>query len=110
VTLSRYQLERTDLLTEIEQGRKVEIAQFQESHRTLRTMGELLWQRNFNQQQDVRFWERHNAYVKQDHDCVHLVEHGAECPCDGCTETVLHMAWDIIGLPRKASMGRGVKR
>ena len=105
MTLSRYQLERTDLLTEIEQGRKVEIALFRENTRNTDTLGDLLTHRWFSKTEDIRLWEKRQAYVKQDHECVHLVEHGAECPCDGCTETVLHMAWDIIGLPRKAGMG-----
>jgi hypothetical protein len=45
--LSRYQLQRADLLTQIEQGRRVEQEQFQENHRGLQTMGELLKARVF---------------------------------------------------------------
>jgi len=104
MTLSRYQLERTDLLTEIEQGRKVEQELFRENTRSMNTLTNLLTNRVFSKREDVRFWERRNAYVKRDYGCVHLVEHGPECPCDGCTAAVLHMAWDIIGLPRKAGL------
>jgi len=38
MTLSRYQLERTDLLVEIEQGRKVEQALFIENTRSMNTL------------------------------------------------------------------------
>jgi hypothetical protein len=57
MSLSRYQLERADLITEIEQpldslnrwgrGSRVEREQFQENHRGIRTMGELLKARVF---------------------------------------------------------------
>jgi hypothetical protein len=41
------QLQREDLLTTLEQGRRVEVELFQEKHRGLRTMGELLKARMF---------------------------------------------------------------
>jgi hypothetical protein len=41
------QLQREDLITTLEQGRRVEIELFQEKHRGLRTMGELLKARIF---------------------------------------------------------------
>jgi hypothetical protein len=41
------QLQREDLLTTLEQGRRVEVELFQEKHRGLRTMGELLKARVF---------------------------------------------------------------
>lgn len=41
------QLERADLITQIEQGRRVEQELFQENTRSLRTMGELLKARVF---------------------------------------------------------------
>jgi hypothetical protein len=47
MSLSRYQLERADLTITIEQGRRVEREQFQENHRGIRTMGELLKARVF---------------------------------------------------------------
>jgi len=47
MSLSRYQLERADLLTTIEQGRRVEIDLFQENSRGIRSMGELLKARMF---------------------------------------------------------------
>jgi len=47
VSLSRYQLERADLIVTIEQGRRVEIDLFQENSRGIRTMGELLKARVF---------------------------------------------------------------
>jgi hypothetical protein len=45
--LSRYQLERADLLVTIEQGRRVETELFAENRRNLQTMGELLKARMF---------------------------------------------------------------
>jgi hypothetical protein len=47
VSLSRHQLQRAELITQIEQGRRVEQEQFQENHRGLQTMGELLKARVF---------------------------------------------------------------
>jgi hypothetical protein len=41
------QLQREDLITTLEQGRRVEVELFQEKHRGLRTMGELLKSRMF---------------------------------------------------------------
>jgi hypothetical protein len=41
------QLQREDLITTLEQGRRVEVELFQEKHRGLRTMGELLKARVF---------------------------------------------------------------
>ena len=45
------QLERADLITQIEQGRRVEQELFQENTRSLRTMGELLKARVFGSTQ-----------------------------------------------------------
>jgi hypothetical protein len=45
------QLQREDLLTTLEQGRRVEVELFQEKHRGLRTMGELLKARLFGSTQ-----------------------------------------------------------
>ena len=47
MTLSKYQLERTDLTVMLEQGRRVEGELFAENHRSLQTMGELLKARMF---------------------------------------------------------------
>lgn len=72
--LSKYQLERADLLTTIEQGRRVETELFAENSRGLRTMGELLKARLFGSTQwainlrkrmtnysvGERFWARVN--------------------------------------------------
>jgi hypothetical protein len=41
------QLQREDVITSVEQGRRVEVELFQEKHRGLRTMGELLKARMF---------------------------------------------------------------
>ena len=49
--LSKYQLERADLITTIEQGRRVETELFAENSRGLRTMGELLKARLFGSTQ-----------------------------------------------------------
>ena len=51
MSLSKYQLERADLLTTIEQGRRVETELFAENSRGLRTMGELLKARLFGSTQ-----------------------------------------------------------
>jgi len=45
------QLERADLITQIEQGRRVEQELFQENSRGIRTMGELLKARVFSSTQ-----------------------------------------------------------
>lgn len=47
MSLSRYQLERTDLTVIIEQGRRVEGDLYAENHRSMQTMGELLKARHF---------------------------------------------------------------
>ena len=47
MSLSKYQLERADLTTTIEQGRRVEGELFAENHRSMQTMGELLKARMF---------------------------------------------------------------
>jgi hypothetical protein len=63
--LSKYQLERVDLLTTIEQGRRVETELFAENSRGLRTMGELLKARLFGSTQwaiDLR--KRMTNYVQ----------------------------------------------
>jgi len=114
MTLSRYQIQHIDLISEIEQnpaGRvhwngRVATALFRENTRSINTLTNLLENRVFSKREDVRFWEKRNASRPAEPLTPYLpVEHGAECPCDGCTEAVLHMAWDIIGLPRKAGMG-----
>ena len=63
MTLSRYQLERTDLLTDIEQGRKVEIALFRENTRSMDTLGDLLTHRWFSKTEDIRLWQKHQDHV-----------------------------------------------
>ena len=102
MTLSRYQLERTDLLTEIEQGRKVEIALFRENTRSMDTLGNLLFNRWFSKTEDIRLWEKRRAYAERDrwtYPRSHLVEHGPECPCDGCLDAVKRLLIDCGVLP-----------
>jgi hypothetical protein len=63
--LSKYQFERADLLTTIEQGRRVENELFAENRRNLQTMGELLKARMFGSTQwaiDLR--KRMTNYVQ----------------------------------------------
>jgi len=103
MSLSRYQLERTDLIVEIEQGRKVEREQFAENHLSMRTMGELLWQRNFNQREAVLAQQRRDEYVpliSTPEMRSAWVRHGIECPCDGCLEAVKRLLIDCGVLPR----------
>jgi len=63
MTLSRYQLERTDLLTEIEQGRKVEQELFQENTRGMNTLGNLLFSRWWSKTEAIRKWQARQDYV-----------------------------------------------
>jgi len=103
MTLSRYQLERTDLLTEIEQGRKVEIELFQENHRSMNTLANLLWSRDFSKKKDVRFWERWNEYVPLISTSAlrsSWVRHGIDCPCDGCLDATKRLLIDCGVLPK----------
>jgi hypothetical protein len=63
--LSKYQLERADLLTTIEQGRRVETELFAENSRGLRTMGELLKARLFGSTQwAINLRKRMTNYVQ----------------------------------------------
>ena len=96
-------------INDFEQGRKVAIALFRENTRSMETLGNLLINREFSGRDDVQLWEKRNAYVPTPYEPVHLVEHGLECPCDGCVNEVLRASWDIIGLPRKAAMGGRLK-
>jgi hypothetical protein len=65
MTLSKYQLERADLLSTIEQGRRVETELFAENSRGLRTMGELLKARLFGSTQwAINLRKRMTNYVE----------------------------------------------
>ena len=106
--LSRYQLERADLLTTIEQGRRVEIDLFQENNRNMQTMGELLKARVFGSTQwAVNLRKRMNDYVRWGPTPVTpgkgipWVRHGIECPCDDCDEAVKRLLKDCGVLPTK---------
>jgi len=103
MTLSRRQLERTDLLTEIEQGRKVEVALFRENTRSMDTLTNLLENRVFSKREDVRRWERWNEYVplvSTPELRSYWVQHGPECPCDGCLEGHKRLLIDVGVLPK----------
>jgi hypothetical protein len=63
--LSKYQLERADLITTIEQGRRVETELFAENSRNLQTMGELLKARLFGSTQwAISLRKRMTNYVE----------------------------------------------
>jgi len=65
MSLSKYQLERADLITTIEQGRRVETELFAENSRGLRTMGELLKARLFGSTQwAINLRKRMTDYVQ----------------------------------------------
>jgi len=103
MTLSRRQLERTDLLTEIEQGRKVEVELFRENTRSIDTLTNLLENRVFGKRQEVRKWERWNEYVplvSTKEMRSYWVRHGWDCPCDGCLEATKRLLIDCGVLPR----------
>ena len=108
MSLSRYQLERADLITVIEQGRRVEREQFQENTRNpLSTMGELFRQRRF---------EARNAALREQRRQLHqagkviqaatFVEHGVMCLCDDCEAAVKRLLQDVGVLPNR----KGAKR
>ena len=65
VVAPRRQLERTDLLTDIEQGRKVEIALFRENTRSMDTLANLLFNRWFSKTEDIRLWEKRQDHVPE---------------------------------------------
>ncbi|HKN43999.1 MAG TPA: hypothetical protein VJW23_08740 [Propionibacteriaceae bacterium] len=108
MSLSRYQLERTDLITTIEQGRRVEQEQYQENQRNpLSTLTTLLEQRRFGGRRSILREQRRHEYEKQKRDEEDLrgsiVRHGLMCPCDDCDEAVKRLLRDCGVLPR----GRG---
>ena len=117
MTLSRYQLERTDLTVMLEQGRRVEGELFAENHRNLQTMGELLKARMFGSTEyAIGLRKRMTEYVTKDIDWTVSgdalafkdvtvedphPEHGVLCDCDGCTEAVKRLLIDCGILPSK---------
>ena len=102
--LNRRQLDRTDLATEIESGRRVETAQFEDNSRnSLRTMGELLNQRYFNgrvRELRTQRWEAYHEANKPVPYVDHNPRHGPWCPCDACTDAVKRLLRDVGVLPR----------
>jgi hypothetical protein len=105
MSLSRYQLERADLTTTIEQGRRVEIDLFQENSRGMRTMGELLKARMFGATEyALSLRKRMMDYQHQQPGPVIVaakqVKHGIECPCDDCDLAVKRLLRDCGVLPK----------
>jgi len=101
VSLNRRQLERTDLLTEIESGRRVEVALFQENTRSLNTLTNLLDSRVFSQREDVRKWEKRHAYVpKRDITEAGPNGHGWYCFCRRCEAGIKRLLRDCGVLPK----------
>ena len=110
------QLQREDLITTLEQGRRVEVELFQEKHRGLRTMGELLKSRMFGATEyAIQLRKRMTDYlsggagVAGDAQAPAFPdphpEHGVLCDCDDCTEAVKRLLRACGVLPRK-----GVRR
>ena len=100
----RRQFEREDFLTTLEQGRKVERALFRENTRGMNTMRDLFWQRQFKQQEDVRIWERWNAYVAgPEIRPAGPNPHQWPCDdplCDRCDAAEKHLLRDLDLLPK----------
>jgi hypothetical protein len=111
MSLSRFQLERADLITTIEQGRRVEQEQFQENTRGMRTMGELLKARLFGSTQwaiDLR--RRMTNYVQGGGEVKGVPRLASPPPephkfpcqdpyCDRCNEAIKRLFRDIGLLP-----------
>lgn len=109
--LSKYQLERVDLLVEIEQGRRVEGELFRESHRKMETMGELLKARMFGSteyaiglRKRMTDYNTYNAKdkvppIRNEYPDPHP-EHGVLCDCPDCDEAVKRLLRDCGILPK----------
>jgi hypothetical protein len=111
------QLQREDLITTLEQGRRVEVELFQEKHRGLRTMGELLKARMFGATEyALSLRKRMTTYSSRVH---HYDDRGRlvayldtpephQWPCDDpfcqpCEDTVKRLLKDVGVLPRKGA-------
>jgi hypothetical protein len=115
------QLQREDLITTLEQGRRVEIELFQEKHRGLRTMGELLKARMFgatewaiNLRLRMTKFQGGGTYAQAAHEVSPRTgyrppePHSWPCDdpfCQPCEDGVKRLLRDVGVLPRK-----GVKR
>ena len=102
--LLRRQFEREDFTTTLEQGRKVERALFRENTRGMNTMRDLFWQRQFKQQEDIRIWERWNAYIAGP-EITPTGPNPHQWPCDDplcdrCDAAEKHLLRDLGLLPR----------
>jgi hypothetical protein len=111
--LSKYQLERADLLTTIEQGRRVETELFAENSRGLRTMGELLKARLFGSTQwAINLRKRMTNYVQGGESRKPATQAVSNPPephqwpcgdpyCQPCDDAVKRLLRDVGVLPRK---------
>jgi hypothetical protein len=116
VSLSRHQLQRADLITQIEQGRRVEQEQFQENHRGRQTMGELLKARVFGATEwAISLRQRMTSYVQgggivADGSRPSLIAPATRPPephkfpcedpyCDPCAEAIKRIFRDLNLLP-----------
>jgi hypothetical protein len=107
------QLQREDLITTLEQGRRVEVELFQEKHRGLRTMGELLKARMFGATEwAINLRKRMTNYVQGDRPRQDVVAgspgspepHSWPCDdpfCQPCEDGVKRLLRDVGVLPRK---------
>jgi hypothetical protein len=114
MSLSRYQLERTDLTVMLEQGRRVEGDLYAENHRTMQTMGELLKARMFGATEyALSLRKRMTNYVQGDgvlrsgvaaHPSFSPPPEPHKFPCqdpycDRCNEAIKRLFRDIGLLP-----------
>jgi hypothetical protein len=108
------QLQREDLLTTLEQGRRVEVELFQEKHRGLRTMGELLKARMFGateyaiqlrKRMTNYQWPQGQGAIMHPGAAAQLREiHQWPCDdpfCQPCEDAVKRLLKDVGVLPRK---------
>jgi len=109
------QLQREDLITTLEQGRRVEVELFQEKHRGLRTMGELLKSRMFGATEwAINLRKRMTNYVQGEKFVERrgLAQPAASPPephswpcddpfCQPCDDAVKRLLRDVGVLPRK---------
>jgi hypothetical protein len=112
------QLQREDLITTLEQGRRVEVELFQEKHRGLRTMGELLKARMFGATEyAMNLRKRMTNYVQGGGDSRGLTEPKSRGPrppephqwpcddpfCQPCEDAVKRLLKDVGVLPKKGA-------
>jgi hypothetical protein len=107
------QLQREDVITTLEQGRRVEVELFQEKHRGMRTMGELLKARMFGATEyAINLRKRMTQFVqgggeneRPGHSLVSRPPEPHQWPCqdpfcDPCDRATKRLLRDLNLLPR----------